>query len=172
MSDELEIKVDESTELKARLDLMNIKYHHNAKVETLRNLLEEALKPTEVMTPQELRVSQMDAALSLVRCRITCMNPHKRDWTGEIFTTGNSIIGTVKKYVPYNCEHAESYHIPRIIVDSMRERKYLQVRGIKTASGATQETYFVPEFQVVELPPLTKEELETLASDQRNRRGE
>ena len=37
---------------------------------------------------------------------------------------------------------------------------------------AIQESYFVPEFQIVELDPLTKEELAQLASDQRNRKGE
>lgn len=173
---------DEAQELKSRLDQMGVKYHHNAKVETLRSLLNKALKGEDEGEDKEVRPSKptlaqiraraMEEANRLVRCRITCMNPHKRDWQGEIFTAGNSFTGTIRKFVPYNCEHAESYHIPRIIVNAMRDRKYLQVRSIKTKSGATQESYFVPEFQIVELEPLTAEELAQLASDQRNRRGE
>ena len=94
------------------------------------------------------------------------MNPNKRDWVGENITTGNSIIGTVRKFVPYNCEAAESYHLPKIIVDVLRGRQFLQIRGIKSNSGATQNSYYVPEFQIAELPPLTKAELDALAQEQ------
>ena len=179
MSDEIEMQQDETQEIKTRLDQMGVKYHHNAKVDTLRALLNKAIKGDDATTeePAELSVAQVRAKLMadanrLVRCRITCMNPHKREWTGEIFTAGNSFTGSIKKFVPYNCEHAESYHIPKILLDVMRERKYLQTRQIKSKSGAIQESYFVPEFQIVELDPLTEEELAQLASDQRNRKGE
>ena len=178
MSEEIEVQQDEIQEIKSRLDQMGIKYHHNAKVDTLRALLNKAIKGDEVVEESgELSVAQVRAKLMadanrLIRCRITCMNPNKRDWTGEIFTAGNSFTGSIKKFVPYNCEHAESYHIPKILLDVMRERKYLQTRQIKSKSGAIQESYFVPEFQIVELDPLTEEELAQLASDQRNRKGE
>ena len=178
MSEEIEVQQDEIQEIKSRLDQMGIKYHHNAKVDTFRALLAKSLKGDEVVEESdELSVAQVRAKLMadanrLIRCRITCMNPHKRDWTGEVFTAGNSFTGTIKKFVPYNCEHAESYHIPKILLDVMRERKYLQTRQIKSKSGAIQESYFVPEFQIVELDPLTEEELAQLASDQRNRKGE
>ena len=178
MSEEIEVQQDEIQEIKSRLDQMGIKYHHNAKVDTLRALLTKSLKGDEVVEESgELSMAQVRAKLMadanrLIRCRITCMNPHKRDWTGEVFTAGNSFTGTIKKFVPYNCEHAESYHIPKILLDVMRERKYLQTRQIKSKSGAIQESYFVPEFQIVELDPLTEEELAQLASDQRNHKGE
>ena len=178
MSEEIEVQQDETQEIKSRLDQMGIKYHHNAKVDTHRALLAKSLKGDEVVEESdELSVAQVRAKLMadanrLIRCRITCMNPHKRDWTGEVFTAGNSFTGAIKKFVPYNCEHAESYHIPKILLDVMRERKYLQTRQIKSKSGAIQESYFVPEFQIVELDPLTEEELAQLASDQRNRKGE
>ena len=178
MSEEIEVQQDEIQEIKSRLDQMGIKYHHNAKVDTLRALLTKSLKGDDVVEESgELSVAQVRAKLMadanrLIRCRITCMNPHKREWTGEIFTAGNSFTGAIKKFVPYNCEHAESYHIPKILLDVMRERKYLQTRQIKSKSGAVQESYFVPEFQIVELDPLTEEELAQLASDQRNRKGE
>ena len=157
---------------------MGVKYHHNAKVDTLRALLTKALKGDQDTAEEgelslaQVRANLMADATRLVRCRITCMNPHKREWNGEIFTAGNSFTGTIKKFVPYNCEHAESYHIPKILLDVMRERKYLQTRQIKSKAGAVQESYFVPEFQIVELDPLTAEELAQLASDQRTHKGE
>lgn len=178
MSEEIEVQQDETQEIKSRLDQMGVKYHHNAKVDTLRALLTKSLKGDSVdeesskLSVAQVRANLMADANRLVRCRITCMNPHKREWTGEIFTAGNSFTGAIKKFVPYNCEHAESYHIPKILLDVMRERKYLQTRQIKSKSGAVQESYFVPEFQIVELDPLTEEELAQLASDQRNRKGE
>lgn len=178
MSEEIEVQQDEIQEIKSRLDQMGVKYHHNAKVDTLRALLAKSLKGDSVdeesgeLSVAQVRANLMADANRLIRCRITCMNPNKRDWTGEIFTAGNSFTGSIKKFVPYNCEHAESYHIPKILLDVMRERKYLQTRQIKSTSGAIQESYFVPEFQIVELDPLTEEELAQLASDQRNRKGE
>lgn len=163
---------DEVQSIKERLDLMGVKYHHNAKLETLRALLDSSLAPKEVNTEvaqrNQARKQLHDEAMALVRCRIACMNPGKKDWVGEIFTTGNSVLGIVRKFIPYNCEAAESYHIPRILLNSMRDRKYLQVRSIKTRSGAIQENVFVPEFQIVELPPLTPDELKELAEAQRN----
>ena len=165
MTDEVEVVVDESTEIKNRLDMMGIKYHHNANLRTLKQLLEDAVAPTKVAAPAS-RDDIASEALKLIRCQITCMNPNKRDWTGENITTGNSIIGTVRKFVPYNCEAAESYHLPKIIVDVLRGRQFLQIRGIKSNSGATQNSYYVPEFQIAELPPLTKAELDALAQEQ------
>ena len=42
----------------------------------------------------------------LVRCRITCMNPSKREWEGEIISVGSAKNGTFKKYVPSNIAKA------------------------------------------------------------------
>lgn len=172
MSEEIEVAVDESQEIKNRLDLMGIKYHHNASLRTLKQLLADAVQPAAKATPTVTsRQALAQDALRLIRCQITCMNPSKKDWVGETITSGNSIIGTVRKFIPFNCEAAESYHIPKILVDVLKGRKYLQVREIKSRSGSTQDTYYVPEFQIAELPPLTAEELEALATDQRLRSG-
>ena len=162
LNQDLNIEVAEIDQIKQRLDLMGITYHHKANVETLRKLLASSLKPVEQVSANAI----MQEATKLIRCKITCMNPGKREWLGEIFTAGNSVIGVVRKFVPYNCEAAESYHLPKIIVDVLRGRQFLQVRGIKSKSGATQNSFYVPEFQIAELPPLTKAELDALAQEQ------
>ncbi len=110
MSEEIEVQQDEIQEIKSRLDQMGVKYHHNAKVDTLRALLAKSLKgdsvdeETSELSVAQVRANLMADANRLIRCRITCMNPNKRDWTGEIFTAGNSFTGSIKKFVPYNCE--------------------------------------------------------------------
>ena len=175
MSEELlehevvQMEESEIDSLKTRLNQMGVKYHHKANVETLRKLLNDKLNPEASAAPTVRSV--LDGATALVRCKITCMNPAKREWQGEIFTAGNSVIGVVRKFVPYNCEAAESYHIPAIIVNAMKDRKFLQVRSVKTKSGASQESYLAQEFVVVELPPLTPEELKQLSDEQKAGRG-
>ena len=175
MSEELlehevvQMEESEIDSLKTRLNQMGVKYHHKANVDTLRKLLNDKLNPEASAAPTVRSV--LDEATALVRCKITCMNPAKREWQGEIFTAGNSVIGVVRKFIPYNSPAAESFHIPRILLGSMKERKFLQTRSIKTTSGATQETYLAQEFVVVELPPLTPEELKELADQQAANRG-
>ena len=176
MSEELlehevvQMEESEIDSLKARLNQMGVKYHHKANVETLRKLLNDKLNPEATTSTPTVR-SAIEDATALVRCKITCMNPAKREWQGEIFTAGNSVIGVVRKFIPYNSPAAESFHIPRILLGSMKERKFLQTRSIKTTSGATQETYLAQEFVIVELPPLTEAELEELKIQQANNRG-
>ena len=167
LNQDLNIEVAEIDQIKQRLDLMGITYHHKANVETLRKLLASSLNPVEQVSVHDI----MQEATKLIRCKITCMNPGKREWQGEIFTAGNSVIGVVRKFVPYNCEAAESYHIPAIIVNAMKDRKFLQVRSVKTKSGASQESYLAQEFVIVELPPLTPEELKQLSDEQKAGRG-
>ena len=62
MSEEIEVQQDEIQEIKSRLDQMGIKYHHNAKVDTLRTLLNKAIKGDEVVEESgELSVAQVRA---------------------------------------------------------------------------------------------------------------
>ena len=48
MSEEIEVQQDEIQEIKSRLDQLGVKYHHNAKVDTLRALLAKSLKGDSV----------------------------------------------------------------------------------------------------------------------------
>lgn len=60
-------------------------------------------------------------ALKLIRCRVTCMDSAKKEWNGEIITVSNSVVGTVRKYVPYNSD--APYHLEQIIISALREKK-------------------------------------------------
>jgi len=103
-------------------------------------------------------------ATELVRVRITCMNPHKSEWNGEIFTVQNRTIGTLRKFVPYNAENG--WHIPRMMLEMLRE-KQCQVFHTVTQNGVkVRKGKLVPEFAIEELPDLTSEELKQIATRQ------
>lgn len=110
--------------------------------------------------------SQRKSQLRLIRCRITNLNPAKRDLSGEVFTVANGILGAVSKYVPYN-EAGQSYHLPQILVTMLRDRKYMQLRRRPGKFGIDMvERRLVPEFNIEELEPLSVEELRRLANVQ------
>lgn len=101
----------------------------------------------------------------LVRIRVSCMNPNKKEYEGEVFSISNSVVGTFKKYVPFNNE--EGWHVPFIIYEHLLERK-CQVfvtkkgpRGNKVRTGK-----LIKEFAIEVLDPLTSEELKALATRQ------
>jgi hypothetical protein len=102
--------------------------------------------------------------MKLVRVRITNLDPKKKDLPGEIFTVGNEIIGTVAKYIPYGEVTDEGYHIPQIIFDNLKERKFLDVRSYKDKkTGKIKvEQRWATEFAFEVLPQLTPQEVERL----------
>ncbi|MGH1461219.1 MAG: hypothetical protein ACRBB6_04205 [Neptuniibacter sp.] len=182
-----EVQVDEKATLQARLKQMNIPFHPNAGVEKLKGLLADALtgnepKQTEApaaaeavaegvdigeekpLTDAQKRVRMKKEGLALVRVRITCMNPSKKDWEGELFTVANSFI-SVKRFVPFNAE--DGWHVERILLNAIRDRKYQAFVKKKTKGGVTHvQPKLVPEFAIEELDPLTEDELEELARQQ------
>jgi len=174
MTDEI-ITQDELSVLKERADMMGLKYHPNTGVDKLRAKINAALEDTEVEEPvvaapkQETTAQRRSRlrkeASALVRVRVTCMNPNKREWQGEILTVSNSVVGTYRKYVPFNAE--DGYHIPNIILEQLKERK---CQVFKTVNGPRGEKMrkgsMIPEFSIDVLPQLTEAELADLAKQQ------
>lgn len=104
-------------------------------------------------------------ASRLVRCRITCMNPAKKNWTGEIISVGSAKMGTFKKFIPYNS--SEPYHVPYIIYQEMKDRKCRIGHIVKLPNGQEVNRYkMIPEFSIEVLPPLNQSELKELARRQ------
>lgn len=171
---------DELTTLKARAEQLGISFHPSIKLEKLRDKINAKLEgdseeeAEEVVvaagapkgeTQSELRLRKRKEASELVRIRVTCMNPAKKEWDGEILSAGNSAVGTFKKYVPFNNE--DGWHVPRIIYNQLLERK-CQIfvtdkdgRGNKVRKGK-----MIREFAIEVLPQLTAAELRDLAQRQ------
>lgn len=158
--------------LKQKADLMGVSYHANIGVEKLKAKIESytggAVEEIEVPKGQET-LGQKKARLRKesdvrIRVKVNCLNPMKQSYDGEIFEAGNSYIGTIKVFVPFN---VEAWYLPKIIIDLLREKQY-QHHYEETVNGKKiNKQKWVKEFNVVELEPLTKKELDELAATQR-----
>lgn len=187
MTEELEVKVDELTELKKRADLLGIEYHPKISVDKLRARIkaqlsdeayvdvpddDEVIAATSAKrelkfkpeTQAEIAERLRKEAQRLVRVRITCMNPNKKDWDGEIFTVSNSVVGTLRKYVPFNAE--DGWHIPSMMLDFLRDKQFVQHYVEKKNGQEINRHKLVKEFAIEVLEPLTEEELKELAQRQ------
>jgi hypothetical protein len=101
----------------------------------------------------------------LIRCRITNMDPKKKDLNGEIISVGNKFIGTISKFIPFGEATDEGYHIPKVLLDEIQDRKFQDIRTVKDKRTGvpTVTSRWVREYAVEILPPLTQEELTNLA---------
>lgn len=183
---------DELTLLKERADMMGITYHPSIGVDKLKLKIEEHKAKTAI--PENASIEDLDAlanninieqdsqntpvretegqrrvrlrkeATKLVRVRVSCMNPHKTALKGEIFSVGNSAVGMVKKFIPFNAE--QGWHVPQIILTALQNRKYMAHYEEKIGNKKVKRHKLIPEFSIEILDPLSPEELKELAQRQ------
>lgn len=188
------VKVDELASLKAKADTLGINYPNNIGVDALRAKINEKLNPpskdkkeeavdpaldqetlplNEVTDMAVLRRRMYEENMALVRVRISNLNPAKKDIPGEFITVHNKYLGTVKKYIPFGEATDNGYHVPRILLEAMKARKFLSMKTKRDRHTGNDlpVTQWVKEFAIEELPPLTKEELEQLARQQAAAKG-
>jgi hypothetical protein len=182
----------ELTQVRAEADKLGVKYHHRAGVAKIQGLIDNHLPqttspvpaavvkaepvqrqvpkaPVVLMTAKQFKdrklAQQRLACTRLIRVRIQCMNPNKKDWPGEIISTGSAKLGTFKKYIPFNSP--EPYHIPKIIFDVLSEKKCSVFYNETARLGhAVRKSRLVPEYAIEVLEPLTPEQLSELARTQ------
>jgi len=163
MSEDNETSLEE---LKETADSLGIDYHPAIGVAKLQAKIdaneEEAVvvKPVK-QTPAQARKNKKDEQTALVRIRVTCMNPMKSAWKGELVTCGNQLTGSLTKYVPYNVD----WHVPRIMLEVLKDKK-CQIFPEKTAGVVISGGKIIPEFAIEVLPPLTEKEIKELAQRQ------
>lgn len=172
------IAPDELTSLKARADLLGISYHPSIGLEKLKEKVNAAVvasepvvteSPVEAVSTEETkeqrRARKRREANKLVRIRVTCMNPAKKEWDGELFTAGNSLVGSFTKMVPFNAD--EGWYVPQIILNQIQQRMCQIFVSSKDDRGNTiRRGKQIKEFAVEILPDLTTEELRDLAQRQ------
>lgn len=177
---ETETLTDEITSLKARADLIGVSYHPSIGVDKLRDKVNAALagkpapsddvakpvaKTSAGQTEEERLFALRNEQLALVRIRLSCMNPNKSEWEGEIFTVGNSLVGSLTKYVPFNAD--DGWHVPQILLDTLQDRQCQIFVSSKSKNGTTMRVgKLIKEFSIQILPPLTTAELHDLAQRQ------
>ena len=173
---------DELAALKARADLLGISYHPTIGLEKLRAKVNAAITsegepdsapeadasvqeaPKETEAAKRLRLR--NEAAKLVRIRLTCMNPNKKEWDGEIITAGNAAVGTFKKFVPFHSAD-DGWHVPNIIYKQLVQRECQIFVTTKDGMGNNvRKGKLIKEFAIEVLPDLTEEELAELARRQ------
>lgn len=171
---DIEDTEDELEALKRQADLLGVKYAKNIGVDALRERVAAALKPdaTTLNTataskPSAPTVSQLKAeAGKKVRVRISCHDPMKKEYQGEIFTVMNSVVGVYREFVQFD----QPWHVSNIILKQIKEKKYQQFFTTKDSRGnKTRKGKLVNAYSIEYLPALTKEELAALAQDQKAR---
>ena len=129
------------------------------------SLKEEATTERPLTLREKIRLEQM----RLVRVRITCLDPKKKDLPGEILTVANEYLGTVRKFIPFGEVTDDGYHIPYCLYKMLDARKFLNIRTFKDRRTGTVrvESGYVKEFALEVLDPLTPAELAKLATAQK-----
>jgi len=176
--------------LKAEAQFLGIEFHHNSGETKLLQLIKDfknksskkeekeevvvvkeekeevvvVKEKTKQQRHDELRKSQT----KLIRVIVHCNNDNKSEMKGDFFTASNKIVGDYKKFVPFDNE--EGFHIPQILLDTMRDKQCLKFRSQKNADGVEiKAPYLAKEYTIEVLPPLTQKELDKLAAAQKAR---
>lgn len=163
--------------LKARADMMGIKYSPNIGLDALKKRVNDTLTGESEVKEDNLSEAERKSAvrqkmikeeLKLIRVRITNMNPAKKDLAGEIFCVSNKYLGDVKKFIPFGEATDEGYHVPNILLKQLKARKFQQIKTKKKRNEADIEvkTKLVNEFAIEVLDPLTEDELAELKASQ------
>lgn len=115
------------------------------------------------------RDKQYKEAMQLVRVIVTPTTASEQEYAGEVFTVSNSLVGTVRRFVPFGNDNG--WHIERILLNTLKEKK-IQIFKEKRVDGQViKEGRLLPAYSIVELPPLTEDELKKLADSQRARQS-
>lgn len=126
--------------------------------------------PTVRMSKREMEAAaiadMVKENMRLIRLRITNMDPKKKDLPGEIITIANEYIGTVRKYIPFGETTDDGYHVPYVLYQMMKDRKFLDIRTSKKNGQIVVSSKWASEFALEVLPQLTQEELDRLAAAQ------
>ena len=163
-----DLVMDELATLKARADMLGITYHPSIGVEKLKEKI-SAVTSNQLREPEtvvgDVKNDPKADALRLIRIRLQCMNPAKKEWEGEIISVGNSVVGTVKKYIPFNAD--EGWHVPKMLFDYLNEKQCQVFVTVKDSRGNNiRKGKLIKEFAIDVLPPLTPAELQEMARRQ------
>lgn len=137
-------------------------------VDNTQNVNAQADKAVKASAPLTPREELKRKAMKLIRVRISNLDPKKKDLTGEIFTIANDVLGAVKMFVPYGEVTDDGWHLPMWVFKQLEKRRFLHIRTSKDRQTGQQkvEHFYAKEFSLEVLPPLTSDELATLARNQ------
>lgn len=174
--------------LKEEADLLGVPYPNNItatkleeRIEEHKKKLEEEEKKTNASKPysdeskDELKVNTYNSSLvgktraeafKQIRFKLIVNDPNLQEATGISVTAGNEIVGHVTRIIPTN---VEAWHAEAIIVEHLKAQRFQQFKSKKYKDISytdSEGAVLMPRFTIIELPPLTEEELAQLKNDQ------
>lgn len=155
--------------LKQIADNMGVTYSPNIGATKLKAKIAEKQAPKvaePVATPMNKRVALKRDATKLVRVRVANMDPSMKSHKGVWAMASNKVVGTLKKFVPFNSE----YHVENFLYKVLRDKKWRETYEVPDGKGGKlKKNRFVPSYAIEVLPDLTPKELSALADDQKKR---
>ena len=152
--------------LREQLDERGILYKANATKSTLEKLLQKADEAEELEDENTKLKKLQDEALKLVHVIISPNDPIKQQMTQEYFGTGNLVLGTIARVIPFG----ENWLVEQALLNTIKEKQYQMHIVKRNAKGEEYtESKLVPAYQITELPLPTKAEIEELARTQQAR---
>lgn len=145
--------VTESTDNKPTIDMSKIKL-----------IPQSEMKFSKEITAAEKR----QEARQLVRVVVACNDPAKKEWQGEVLEVGNSVIGEIRKFIPYGTP----WYIPKALIRMIEDKQYQKFYTRRDKFG-NETRYGVNEkaFNVSYVGNLNEEELSELKKTQMARGG-
>lgn len=145
-----------------------------------KSILEQSRAVLARMNPMQpgLSVAEQRAivrarAMRLHRVRITNLDPNDAALPGAIKTVYNKFCGKVSKFIPFGEENELGYHVPEILLNSLREETYNMRKEVKNKGQSfgvkNYKTVQARKFSIEMLDDLSAAEVESLAKDQKAR---
>jgi hypothetical protein len=172
-----ELEKAELEAAKSQATALGVSYHPSIGLEKLQEKIASAIEeneaPAEIveapvkaakkLSEAEIKLAVRKKATALHRVIITSMNPNKSQWQGEVFTTGNAAVPTIKRMVPFGVE----WHVEDMLLNMIEERQFQSFSTKKGPGGTVVNTSgLIKEFAVNRLAPLTEKEIKELAQRQ------
>lgn len=182
MTEALNTQVDQELEaLKAEARALGVAFSNNIGLEALRSRVEQAkaddkeegkpepIKPVK-KDPKDMTLTEYKNHIrmeqtKLVLVRITCHNPAKSGLHGEYITVANSVIGTVRKFIPFK-NFEDGIFIPQCIYDNLKSRVYTESGTQGKGPNMRVVTRDIPEYTLTLLPMPTEADLERMREEQ------
>jgi hypothetical protein len=156
--------------LKKECDMYDLNYNHKSTVESLtkklrafkeasaEGYLEINKAPTTSETEAKKRENLIKKAKKLVRVEVTANDP-KASVRGQVFRAVSNKHLSLRKVVPLDVPT----HVPQLILNNMRESRFLTFIKKKVNGGETAVPKEIPTYNIRELPPLTPEQFNRIA---------
>ena len=153
--------------LKAEAVKLGIIHSPNIGVETLAKKISDELMQRELAADtlngesQQQRANRLrHSANKMLRVEVTCLNPRKVQEQGLWAIGSNSVVGTIKEYVPCGVP----WHITQMSYNIISEKMFTQSKPGK--AGGRGERVTTAEYQITELEALTPNEVKRLKRTQ------